>query len=310
MKFSVIIPTYNRSDLLIETINSILDQTFQDYEVIIVNDGSTDNSKEVLESYGTRIRVIHKENSGAEKSRNAGAEIAKGEYFCFFDSDDLMFPWTLEVYSKVIEEEKFPPLVLGQPLHFTDKIPEKILNQRPDEINYVIYKDYFSKDRTVYSSSSMIVIKKENFYEIGKFRPYEPKGIFFLDDLDFMLRAGTISPAIIIYEPYQFAYRTHSGNSVKNLKRVIKSLNYLITEEQDGKFAGGDERKFERHAIIGGPTYFWLFRALRQGIIYDSIKFFLRGYPFIIKGLIKKIRNKFRQRVPAKTIRIGERKTK
>ncbi|MCL6494210.1 MAG: glycosyltransferase family 2 protein, partial [Ignavibacterium sp.] len=117
MRFSVIVPTFNRVNLTVQTIDSVLNQTFKNYELIVVNDGSTDNTAEVLESYGNRIITINKENSGAEKSRNAGAEIAKGEYLCFFDSDDLMFPWTLEVYNKVIENQNFPPLVLGQPLH-------------------------------------------------------------------------------------------------------------------------------------------------------------------------------------------------
>lgn len=304
MKFSIIIPTYNRSDLLIKTIDSVLNQSFSDFELIVVNDGSTDDTKEILESYGSKIRVIHKENSGSEKSRNAGAYIAKGEYYCFFDSDDLMFPWSLEVYNKIIEAENFPPLVLGQPLHFSDTIPRKILQQNISLIKYVVYKDYFSKDRTVYSSSSMIVIRKDYFYKAGMFRQYYTKKEYFLDDIDFMLRAGTIQPTIIIFEPPQFGYRTHAENSVKNLKRVIKSLNYLLEEEKSGKFAGGDKRKFERHAIIGGPSYYWLFKALTNGIISDSIKFFFNAYPFILKGLLKKIRNKFRKKTPLKTLNI------
>ncbi|WP_337866667.1 glycosyltransferase family 2 protein [Ignavibacterium sp.] len=303
MKFSVIIPTYNRSDLLIETINSVLNQSFKDYEIIVVNDGSTDNTKEVLSNYGDKIKVIHKENSGAEISRNAGAEIAKGEYFCFFDSDDLMFPWTLSVYNKIIEKENYPPLVLGQPFHFSDNISNEFLNKPINVIKYAVYRDYFSKDRTVYSSSSMIVIKKDYFYKIGMFRQHYAKKEYFLDDLDFMLRAGTITPAIIIYEPNQFGYRTHALNSVRNLKRVIKSLNILIIEEKNGVFAGGNERRFERHAIIGGPCYFWLFKALANGIIFDSIKFFFRGFPFILKGLIKKISYLFKQKLPLKEIK-------
>jgi len=63
-------------------------------------------------------------------------------------------------------------------------------------------------------------------------------------------------------------------------------------------FAGGDERKFERHAIIGGPCYYWLFKAIANGIIYDSIKFFFRAYPFILKGLVKKISYLFKEKLP------------
>lgn len=305
MRFSVIIPTFNRSDLLIETIDSILHQSFKDFELIIVNDGSTDNTKDVLDSYGNLIRVIHKQNSGSEKSRNSGAEIANGEYFCFFDSDDLMFPWSLEVYNKVIESENYPPLVLGQPFHFSNRIQSYYLNQKNTTIQYAIYHDYFSKDRTVYSSSSMIVIRKDYFFKVGMFRQHYAKKEYFLDDIDFMLRAGTINPTIIIFSPFQFGYRTHSENSVKNLKRVVKSLNYLIEEEKKRKFAGGDERKFERHAIIGGPAYFWMFKAFGHGLFLDSIKFFIKAYPFIFKGLLKKIRNYFRPKVPLKSISIN-----
>lgn len=306
MRFSIIIPTYNRSDLLIETINSVLNQTFKDYEVIIVNDGSTDNTKEILESYGSKIRVINKENSGAEKSRNLGAYIAKGDYFCFFDSDDLMFPWSLDVYDKVIEKEKNPPFVIGQPFHFSESISDNLLNQKINSVKYAVYKDYFSKDRTIYSSSSMLVIRKDQFYKVGMFRQHYAKKNYFLDDLDFMLRAGTINPTIIIFEPLQFAYRTHALNSVKNLKRVLKSLDYLIIEEKEGKFAGGSARKFERHAIIGGPCYFWLFKALRNGIISESISFFIKSYPFILKGLIKKLRNKFRAKEKLKKLIVNQ----
>lgn len=304
MRFSIIIPTFNRSDLLIETIDSSLNQDFKDYEVIIVNDGSTDDTKEVLERYGRKIRVINQENKGAEKSRNAGAAIANGEYFCFLDSDDLLFPWSLTVYNKIIEKENFPPLVLGQPFHFNNDLPSNFINSSITNVKYAVYRDYFSKDRTVYSSSSMIVIKKEFFYKVGMFRHHYAKKDYFLDDIDFMLRAGTINPTIIIFEPYQFGYRTHALNSVKNLRRVIKSLNYLIVEEKNGIFAGGKERKFERHAIIGGPCYYWLFKAIRNGIILESIKFFFNSYTFILKGLLKKIRNSFRSKIKLKELNL------
>jgi len=302
MRFSVIIPTYNRATLLEETIDSVLNQTFKDYEIIVVNDGSTDNTAEVLQSYGDKIIIINKENSGAEKSRNAGAEASHGEYLVILDDDDLLFPWTLEVYNKVIENQKFPPLVLGQPLHFSETISDDLIIKEIHSIKFVSYKDYFSKDRSVYSSSSMIVIKRDFFFNLGGFRKYYEKKDFFLDDIEFMLRAGTISPAIIVYEPLQFGYRHHSENSVKNLTRVLNSLSYIIENENNDKYAGGRGRKFERHAIIGGPCYYWLFKAIANGIIYDSIKFFFRAYPFITKGLVKKISYLFKKKLPLKEI--------
>lgn len=293
MQFSVIIPSYNRADLITKTIESVLNQSFKDYELIVVNDGSTDNTLEVLSPYKNKIILIDKENSGAEKSRNAGAEKASGNYLCFLDSDDLFFDWTLDVYNTIIVKQKHPPLIIGQPLHFTSDTSGNFFGKSKDEIAYMVYRDYFSKDRTVYSSSSMIVIRRDIFFELGGFRKNYIRKEFYLDDIEFMQRAGTVSPVVIVYSPFQFAYRTHPENSVKNLKRVLKSLNQLLYLDKQNLFAGGAERKSDRQAIIGGPVYYWLLKALRHGIIKDSLLLLGKAYPYIIKGLLKKIKTTF-----------------
>lgn len=289
MKYSVIIPTYNRAELLKESIDSVLNQSYKDFELIIIDDGSIDNTEEILRSYGSEIKYKIIKNSGAEKARNLGAEIASGVYLLFLDNDDLYFPYTIEVYNIIIEQYNDPPLVLGQPLHFKDALEKTFSIEEIKNIEYAVYKDYFSKDRPVYSSSSMLAVRRDVFYSVGQFRHYYEKKEFFLDDIDFMLRAGTICPVIIIYKPLQFGYRWHSENSVKNLKRVLKSLSYLIEEEKEGKFAGGKKRRRERYSIIGGPMYFWIFMALRNGIIKESIGLLIKAWPMIAAGLIKKI---------------------
>ena len=90
---SVIIPVYNAQEGLSQCIDSLLDQTFSDYEIIILNDGSTDNSLEVIQNYASKndsIRVIDKENEGVAKTRNRGIVLAKGEYIVFIDNDDFI----------------------------------------------------------------------------------------------------------------------------------------------------------------------------------------------------------------------------
>lgn len=91
-KISVIIPTYNRAPFVTEAIDSVLAQTFRDYELIVVDDGSTDNTKDVLLPYGERIRYIYQPNSGVGAARNAGIRCAVGEWLAFLDSDDLWLP--------------------------------------------------------------------------------------------------------------------------------------------------------------------------------------------------------------------------
>lgn len=91
-KVSIIVPTYNRAKYVTEAIDSVLAQTFLDYEVIVVDDGSTDNTKDVLLPYGERIRYIYQPNSGVGAARNAGIRCAVGEWLAFLDSDDIWLP--------------------------------------------------------------------------------------------------------------------------------------------------------------------------------------------------------------------------
>ena len=94
---SVIIPTYNRAHLVTGAIESVLAQTFTDYEIIVVDDGSTDATGEVLsQRYGDRIRYLYQANAGRSVTRNRGVDLAKGEYVAFLDSDDLWLPQKLE----------------------------------------------------------------------------------------------------------------------------------------------------------------------------------------------------------------------
>src|SRR5215210_546291 len=106
--FSVVIPAFNRERLIAATLDSILDQDFGDQEVIVVDDGSTDGTLEVLARYGDRIRVFQQENQGPGAARNHAIRHARGEYISVFDSDDLRFRWTLSTYAQAIRENGRP----------------------------------------------------------------------------------------------------------------------------------------------------------------------------------------------------------
>jgi len=100
---SVIIPTYNRSKFVKKAIDSVLAQMYKDYEIIVVDDGSTDNTKEVIEPYMDRIRYIYQENAGASAARNIGIKAAKGDWIAFLDSDDHWLPEKLFVQMAAIK---------------------------------------------------------------------------------------------------------------------------------------------------------------------------------------------------------------
>src|SRR5690349_191284 len=109
--FSVIIPTFNRADRLHVAIKSVLSQQFTDYELIIVDDGSTDNTKEIVDNFGLlshKIVYFYKENEERSIARNYGIHKGMGRYVCFMDSDDRMYSNHLEVAYKLLTRENYP----------------------------------------------------------------------------------------------------------------------------------------------------------------------------------------------------------
>ena len=108
VKISVIMAAYNAALYLEETLESVLNQTIDGYEVIVVNDGSKDNTLEILQEYEKKyaiLNVIDKENGGPSSARNAGLDVAKGEYIFFFDSDDILELTALEgMYNTAVSK--------------------------------------------------------------------------------------------------------------------------------------------------------------------------------------------------------------
>jgi glycosyltransferase involved in cell wall biosynthesis len=107
IKFTIITPTFNREVLLQRTIKSIVAQTFDNWELLIIDDGSTDNTEEVVKNYlyDSRIQYIKKKNTGGADSRNVGASYAKGDFITFLDSDDEALPNWLEVINSQLQAD-------------------------------------------------------------------------------------------------------------------------------------------------------------------------------------------------------------
>ena len=103
-KVSICIPTYNRRDYLKEALASVFAQTYKDYEVVIVDDGSTDGTKQMIKDTGSDVRYYWMDHIGKAAARNKLIELARGEFLSFLDSDDLLFPDTLERLMRVIDQ--------------------------------------------------------------------------------------------------------------------------------------------------------------------------------------------------------------
>lgn len=119
---SIIIPLYNKEHCIRETLFSVLSQSYKDFEIVIVNDGSKDSSKEVVESIkDSRIRLINKENEGVSKARNRGIKEAKGEWILFLDADDLMCEGCLQALVDLSDKYPQANILSGNFITRTDK---------------------------------------------------------------------------------------------------------------------------------------------------------------------------------------------
>lgn len=165
--FTVVIPTYNREHFLKRTIDSILSQTFSDFELIIVDDGSVDNTKKLIDTYrDDRIVYIYKENGGQNSAINAGVQNANGEYIAFCDSDDVWMPEKLEKHIQKYREDKEIKVVYN--LTGIVKLfdgEQKVILAREDICEGWCYKEVLQQGYL--TAPSFLSCKRECFDKIG-----------------------------------------------------------------------------------------------------------------------------------------------
>lgn len=120
MKVSVLIPTYNRRDYIVSAVESVLAQDFSDFEIIVVDDGSTDDTAERLRPYASRIRLIRTANQGPALARNVAMQAARGEYVAYLDSDDLYYPYKLGLQAALLDARPDVGMVYTEFSAFSD----------------------------------------------------------------------------------------------------------------------------------------------------------------------------------------------
>lgn len=182
--FSIIIPLYNKEDSIKRAVNSVLNQTYQNFELLIIDDGSTDNSLQIVKKLiSPKIVIKSKENSGVSETRNLGISLARSAYVSFLDADDEWLPFYLETIVELITN--FPDCgIFATVYQFVNpigKVSLPIINGIPPKPWIGIIEDYFNvasiSDPPVCSSA--ITVKKEAIQKIGGF----PKGVTAGEDL-------------------------------------------------------------------------------------------------------------------------------
>ncbi len=228
---SVIIPTYNRAHLIGRAIQSVLNQTYQDFELIVVDDGSTDNTEEIVKDFQNkdeRIKYIYQNNQGASGARNTGIKNAKGKYIAFLDSDDEWLPEKLEKQIQLFKNSKKKNLgFVGCNVLVVDEQTNKRYEYKTPK-----YKNVFQRllENNFIRSSSSVMVKKSVIDNVGLF----DESLKNANDWEMWIRIAQKYDFDFVDEPL-FKYYWHGGNITRtagNLKK-IQYREYILIKHKN-----------------------------------------------------------------------------
>jgi glycosyltransferase involved in cell wall biosynthesis len=218
MKISVIIPNYNYARYLDQAIESVLVQSYENVELIVVNNGSTDNSLEVLEKYGNKIRLVNQPNLGQSGARNSGLSVSSGEYISFLDADDFWEPNKLEMQISLMNDST--QLVYCGISPFKDLGNEKLQSVLPKYrgscANYFIDLPGAS---IVLSGESTALFSRDLLQKVGLF----DAELNSTAGWDFFRRCSLLTRFDFVSEPL-VNYRLHSSNMSNSNNKVILDM--------------------------------------------------------------------------------------
>ena len=234
-KFSIIVPTYNRAHLIGKTIDTILSQSFTNFELIVIDDGSTDNTEDLIDQkYGKRVKYFKKNNAERAAARNFGTQHAHGKYVLWFDSDDIMYPNYLEVANKIIVKESEPELVALSHHYLNTNNKEISVEIIPNDVNELLYKGNF------FACNAVVVRKDialENLFN-------EDRELTASEDYELWLRLGSqytfhtdkeITWALIVHDERSVSTM---ADATKLIHRFEKFIHYTTSNQQVTDFLG------------------------------------------------------------------------
>jgi len=253
IQISVVIPVFNKGFILNETLNSVLQQTFTNYEIIIVNDGSTDNSLELLSKFkDPRIQIYSQENKGAAAARNLGIEKSNGEFIAFLDADDYWFPNHLEELIKL--SEQFPNCGSYCSRYQIKNTKKSVLNPTFKNISSEfigIVENYFASNFPFKINITLNqMIPKKIVTEMGGFT----EGVTNGQDLELWTKIGIKYP-IAVHNKITAIYNNYLPNTLsKNSFKTMKLMDFNQFKEEESK--NPDLKKFlDFHRVFYAKHY-------------------------------------------------------
>lgn len=306
MKFSVVIPLYNKASYVAKAIGSVLAQTFADYELVIVNDGSKDNSAEIAEKAiagQQNCKLIKQENAGVSVARNNGVAASQGKYLCFLDADDWWTPTFLEEMSRLIEG--FPEAgIYGTNYTIVNETKKKtrvapIGVDAGFEKGYINYCQIYAKTLAMPLWTGAVCMPRTVFDEFGGF----PKGIKLGEDFLLWIRIALKYKVAILNKPLSYYNQDVDlanrgvGRLHKPQEHMLWNLGFLINEEKSNQYLKQlidnlrtyelmpyyISREFHNDAKIELDKVDWNNQPKSVRKLYKSPVFLLKSLSFVMK---------------------------
>ena len=270
-EFSVVIPTYNRLEFLKQALSSVWAQSHNDYEIIVVDDGSTDGTKDYLAALGGRIKALYQPNKGPAAARNLGVKQGIGNYVAFLDSDDVWLPWTLATFHKLILSHQQPSLLCAAVVVFDGNVPDV----KQGKVKAEYFGDYLqSGNDPSYMGGSALVVKKDIFDSANGF----DENMLVAEDHDFCLRIGMSRGFVLVNSPVTVAIRRHIGNMSTSPQAVYPAAEKLLIRESAGWYPGGKRRKQERWQLLSRMLRPVAMSCLRAGLVAEAWSLYRRSF--------------------------------
>jgi glycosyltransferase involved in cell wall biosynthesis len=276
---SVIIPTFNQAELLQKALQSVINQTFQGWEAIVIDNYSQDNTKEIVESMEDgRIRYVLFSNQGIiAASRNLGINLANGNYIAFLDSDDLWYPSKLSTCLKYFKQGA------DAACHGTWIRKDRVLGKKfiPSKPYHNLYETLLFKGNSTITTST-VIIKKQCLKKFGVFS--EHPAMVTAEDYDLWLRLAKNNVRWIIIPEILGEYTVHGKNASNNIKRQMMAEDFVVMNQ----FGQRNSRSLYNRLIIRKTRMMIAFRAGRRvqqtGRLIESIPFIITGMSIFFLG--------------------------
>jgi glycosyltransferase involved in cell wall biosynthesis len=257
-KVSVVIPAYNAMPYLPRTLESVLSQTFHDFEVIVINDGSSDETEQwVSQVTDPRVKLISQENKGLAGARNTGIADAQGEYLAFLDADDLWEPTKLEKQALLLDQNSEVGLVYTWVAYITDQG-----EYTGRVVKYQAEGDVWQEltQRNIIECGSVAMVRRCCFETVGLF-DWNLSSFNVNEDWDMWLRIAARYPFKVVKEPLAY-YRQRSSSASKNWKAIEQSFRIVIEKTFDS--APPELLKLKQRSY-GLANFCFAWKALQSG---------------------------------------------